>query len=149
MFSLNTVVGFACAIGVDMGFNSGHHHEGQASLAVHNHQDGKKHGHHEKDHHHKGLHGGSHHGGQTSSEERYVEKDNCCTDSVRDFQQLDKSRPDGFILVHPVFTTAFLAVFYQVPPFHQTDVVKDIRQFLRSYHPPIDDIRVAIQSFQI
>ena len=25
-FSLNTVVGFACSLGIDMGFNSGHHH---------------------------------------------------------------------------------------------------------------------------
>ena len=26
VFGLNTIIGFACAVGVDMGFNTSHHH---------------------------------------------------------------------------------------------------------------------------
>ena len=46
IFSMNMLVGFSCAVGVDMGFNTAHHHEGEAT-ELHVHADGKKH-HHEK-----------------------------------------------------------------------------------------------------
>ena len=47
VFSLNTVIGFACAMGVDMGFNTHHHDEEEATeTTVHVHADGKKHQHH-------------------------------------------------------------------------------------------------------
>ena len=43
VFSLNTVIGFACAVGINMGFNTTHHHEEEATEAVvHIHKDGKK-----------------------------------------------------------------------------------------------------------
>ncbi|MFX5709932.1 hypothetical protein ABTE34_20810, partial [Acinetobacter baumannii] len=44
-FATNTAVGFACAIGVDMGFNSPHHNETKEPAEVHVHDDGKKHVH--------------------------------------------------------------------------------------------------------
>jgi hypothetical protein len=44
IFSVNTVVGFACSVGIDMGFNSKHHHDEESTEAVvHIHADGKKH----------------------------------------------------------------------------------------------------------
>ena len=46
VFSLNTIIGFACAIGIDMGFNATHHHEEEGIQApLHIHADGKKHVH--------------------------------------------------------------------------------------------------------
>src|SRR5689334_8615019 len=60
VFSLNTVIGFACSIGIDMGFNSTHHssenhssnrgskHQGsshQEQASIHIHKDGKRHVH--------------------------------------------------------------------------------------------------------
>ena len=48
VFSLNTVIGFACAVGVDMGFNTPHHQDEVATKEVHVHSDGKKHEHHKK-----------------------------------------------------------------------------------------------------
>ena len=45
VFGLNTMVGFACAIGVDMGFNTTNHHDEEAT-EVHQHADGSKHDHH-------------------------------------------------------------------------------------------------------
>ena len=41
VFGLNTLVGFACAVGVDMSFNSSHHDE--EAIEVHVHADGTKH----------------------------------------------------------------------------------------------------------
>ena len=47
VFALNTAVGFACSIGMDMGFNATHHKDGEAS-SIHVHADGKKHFHQPK-----------------------------------------------------------------------------------------------------
>lgn len=38
VFILNTMVGFACAVGLDMGFNSKHHHHKEGTT-LHHHQD--------------------------------------------------------------------------------------------------------------
>jgi len=46
VFTLNTIVGAACAMGLDMGFNSKHHSEPKPKqAAVHVHANGKKHVH--------------------------------------------------------------------------------------------------------
>ena len=45
VFGLNTVVGFACALGLDMGFNNSHQQEKTTDAAIHIHADGKKHVH--------------------------------------------------------------------------------------------------------
>lgn len=38
VFTLNTMLGFACAVGLDMGFNSKHHHHKEGTT-LHHHQD--------------------------------------------------------------------------------------------------------------
>ena len=45
VFVTNTIVGFACSMGLDMGFNSKHHSERGAEEVVHVHANGKKHVH--------------------------------------------------------------------------------------------------------
>jgi hypothetical protein len=148
VFSLNTVVGFACSVGIDMGYNSKHHHNEEAAEAVvHIHADGKKHIHQEKkkshnhDKSHKVDQAGKHH--QSNGE-----KDNCCNDDVATLVMADKYIPEALNIIHPIFVTAFFDAFLNVslPSFH---IVKDIKQFVRSYHPPIPNIRIAIRSFQI
>ena len=54
VFGLNTLVGFACAIGIDMRFNTTHHHNEEAT-EVHVHGNGEKHEHDKKsaNHHHE------------------------------------------------------------------------------------------------
>lgn len=157
VFALNTVVGFACSVGVDMGFNSKHHHDDEATEAVvHIHKDGKRHIHHEKKegHHHdkkEGYnHDKSHHHDQVSNHHQSGnEEGNCCNDKVLTFHQVDKAVPASVTLIHPVFLTAFAATYYSFYLFPHTNVIRDIKPFVRSYHPPIPDIRIAIQSFQI
>ena len=147
-FSLNTIIGFACSIGVDMGFNSKDHHNEEATEAVvHIHADGKRHIHYEKkktDNHSK-----SHKHEQPKENQKSKKgKDNCCKDQALKFQQLDKSVPQPLNIIHPIFLIAFFDAFYN-EALPTSDVVKDIKQFVRSYHPPIPNIRIAIQSFQI
>jgi hypothetical protein len=111
---------------------------------VHIHKDGTRHIHHEK----KIKEAGHHHKDKNHSESTSEDK-NCCSGPTTAFQQLDKSIPFGVHITHPIFVTTCPPMFYKVELFSLTDITKDIKQFVRSYHPPISDIRIAIQSFQI
>lgn len=132
IFALNFIVGFACSLGVDMGFNTAHHEEPQAVI-THFHSDGSKHQHKQQKH----------------NQEEKSHKDNCCTNEAAKVAQADKISPSSFQLINPVFFTSFLSVFYQIDltDFSQNDIAN--KYFVRGYHPPIPDIRIAIQSFQI
>jgi hypothetical protein len=133
VFSLNTIIGFACAVGLNMGFNS-HHHEQSAIEATENH-------HHDKSHHHDEA--------DVSHQKTNNDKDNCCNDEVMKFQQVDKNIATSFSLISPVFFTSFLASFYHIDLLSSNDRISTIKYFVRRHHPPIPDIRIAIQSFQI
>ncbi len=145
---MNTVIGFACSVSVEMGFKSKHHREKATGAVVHIHNNDKKHIHHKKKGSHS--HDKSQSNGQVSSRhESENNKQNCCTDKVSEFHQLEKSVPTIVKVVHPLFITAFAAVYCNINLLPHTDIVRDIKPFVRSYHPPISDIRIAIQSFQI
>ena len=147
IFSVNSVVGFACSVGIDMGFNSKHHHDEESTEAVvHIHADGKKHIHQEKKNSHN--HSKPHHDQSNNQHESDKKKDNCCNDEVTKFSQVDKTVPQSFNIIHPPFLIAFFDANYNVD-LPSPGIVKDIKQFVRSYHPPISNIRIAIQSFQI
>lgn len=133
VFSLNTAIGFACSVGLDMGFNS-HHHEESAVEATENH-------HHDKSHHHDEA--------DVQHHQSNNDKDNCCNNEVMKFQQVDKNVATSFSLISPVFFTSFFASFYNIDILSSTNRISDVKYFVRSHHPPIPDIRIAIQSFQI
>jgi hypothetical protein len=142
VFSLNTVIGFACAIGIDMGFNSKHHHDEEATDSmVPVHADGKKHFHHEASKHHDGADG---------NHKSKDGKDNCCNDQVMKFNEVDKSASHSLnASINPIFFTAFVSSFYTINDLYTSYINTSIKYFVRSYHPPILDIRIEIQSFQI
>lgn len=143
VFSMNTVIGFACVIGIDMGFNSSHHHsEKAAKSSEHVHADGKKHVHHHETSNHHDQAGYDHHKAKDGA-------DNCCHDKVTQLAQLDKSVPQTLTGFNPVFLTTLVSAYYNIDVFSTSQVSPDIKYFVRSYHPPIPDIRLAIQSFQI
>ncbi len=149
VFALNTVVGFACSVGVDMGFNTKHHRQEEATEAVvHVHKDGKQHVHHEKKegHSHEKSHS---HDGANNHHKTGNDKDDCCNGKVINFEQLDKAVLNSLSILHPVFFTAFVASYYNINILPYTNVVTNKKQFVRGHHPPIQDIRIAIQSFQI
>ena len=148
VFSLNTVVGFACSVGIDMGFNSKHHHDEDVTEAVvHIHSDGKKHVHYEKKENHNHTKSNPH-DQESNHHKSNNKKDNCCNDDVLQFEQLDKAVPYSLTINHPIFLISFFDAYYNAD-LPSPGIVKDIKQFVRSYHPPISNIRIAIQSFQI
>ncbi|WP_216823413.1 hypothetical protein, partial [Niastella vici] len=77
VFSLNTLVGFACAVGLNMGFNAKHHHHDDdpvsTATATSHHHEGTT------PHHHDEL-----------AKSNATEDDNCCTENATQFSQLDK-----------------------------------------------------------
>ncbi|MFT3909747.1 MAG: hypothetical protein QM737_10010 [Ferruginibacter sp.] len=132
IFALNTVVGFACAVGFDMGYNTNHHSDEE--VEIHIHKDGSK-------HHHEKAHGHEH--------PKTSDKDDCCSNSVVKIAQVEKSVPHTIKLVNPVFFVAFTFTYLNIDmPFH-SQARPFNKYYIRGYHPPISDIRIAIQSFQI
>jgi hypothetical protein len=158
VFATNTAVGFACAIGVDMGFNSPHHNETEEPAEVHIHGDGKKHV-HEKEasevttHVHedgmKHQHDSEPAKQITIAGSNLLTKDDggCCTNEVQEFQNLDKNVTVNTGINIPVFV-AILSTYLDVD---FSTALKDfpVNYKARFYYPPPPDIRIAIQRFQI
>ena len=138
VFSMNTVIGFACAMGVDMGFNTTHHHNEEATeTTVHIHADGEKHHHPAKENKH-------HHDSKENSE-----KGGCCNDGVIKFQALDKNltQTTNTGINIPVFAATLAGLFgIDISSLTPAPQEKYIDQF---FHPPPPDIRILIRSFQI
>lgn len=141
VFSLNTIIGFACAVGLNMGFNSHHNEQEVTEISVHVHSDGEQHQHHNeiKDHHDETV----------NDHPPTNDKDNCCNDEVMKFQQVDKAIASSVTLLCPVFFTSFPASFFNIDILSSKKKLSGIKYFVRNHHPPIPDIRIAIQSFQI
>ena len=142
LFSLNMVIGGACAIGIDMWFNISHHeekemvahgspshHHNRTEIADH---ENASHHHDEADEHHKSK----------------DNKDNCCNDQVIKFAQVDKFVPH-FAGLNAIFFTTLISSFYNIDVLHTSKSSANIKYFVWDHHPPIPDIRIAIQSFQI
>jgi len=140
VFSLNTVVGFACSLGINMGYNKSHHqHEASHS--------------HKKPHSHKEGHHHEHSPVSTSniSVGSPASNDDCCANGVADFIKLDKSVTSATVLQAPVFLIAFASQF--ILPIDSgvslidTYIYGSLR---RSWNSTDDtDLRIVIQSFQI
>lgn len=172
VFSLNTLVGFACAMGVDMGFNQPHHSK-EVKDRVHIHKDGKKHIHKaaaEKDHPAKGSEATQHdkeakgeihlhkdhkkHEHNPATAKNHHAKasttsktDDCCKEKVVKLQSADKNFQYSKTSIH--------TPIYIVPSSYIASVAfKTVQPHLQEYtachfHPPPRDIRIDIQSFQI
>ncbi|MBB6240464.1 hypothetical protein HDC90_005141 [Pedobacter sp. AK013] len=133
VFLLNTVVGFACAIGME----TSHEHQ-HAEKGHHQHK------HSGYDHHRLATDFKTdHHSGKSNDK-------NCCKEEVTKLVKSDKllTVPSG-LNVQSLIIGAVLPVFYQYQFLRAFVHTPSNRCFVRSYHPPISDIRISIQSFQI
>ncbi len=119
VFALNTVVGFACAMGVDMGFNHNHHHE---ETVTSNHHDEKS----------DSDNDGCCNGAVT----KLAQLDKTVPQSL-------------YPAINPVLFTALASSYFNIDVFAEYKTTITIKYFLRSDHPPGSEIRIAIQSFQI
>ena len=124
VFLLNTMVVFACSLGMDMKFNSSHHQEKISSSSSHHHESKAKH--HEDD------------------------KDNCCKDEAVKFAKFDKLNPQAsHPKINPIFPPVILTNFSNHTILEKGSNIFTNKFFVLRHHPPIRDIRIAIQSFQI
>lgn len=132
VFSLNSVIGFGCALGMNMGFNA-HHHEENEFINSTNHTHAA-----DKDPQHA-----------NADTNKTGDDDNCCHDKVVQITQADKLLPNTDKLVNfPVFVfTPQHNIFNSSLYYSSTST--HTKYFVRSHHPPIPDIRIYIQSFQI
>jgi hypothetical protein len=118
------MVVFACSLGMDMKFNASYHKESSPSLSSHHHKSKVK---HQED-----------------------DKDNCCKDKAVKFVKVDKLNPQAsYAGVNPVFFPAFLSNFFYFNILESGSNIYINKFAVLGYHPPLRDIRIAIQSFQI
>ena len=149
VFSLNTIIGFACAVGLDMGFNSKHHHDESIS---HNtkphHHSGKSHHHH----HHNGSDSHttkSHHSHNEINKSGSPEKENCCNKDATQLSQADKLL--GTVVYSGIEMPVALIALHFLYLSHLSSFKPEIKkiQEIRPYILNSRGIRVSIQSFQI
>ena len=137
---MNTAIGFACAVGVDMGFNSKHHDDDDEEVteAIHIHTGGARHLHHDESDKH-------YHDTKEDSE-----NDGCCNPDVIKFQDLDKTlaKNINYTIQVPVLV-AVLNSFSGITTALNYSYIPSKKLILRFFHPPPPDIRILIQSFQI
>lgn len=138
IFGLNMVVGFACAVGIDMGYNSGRikaealKTDANASHSKHTDEKGQK-----------------HHTKKNKKDDCCDKEDNCCKNKVVKITRTDKTVPPSTQLLNPVFFTEFVSAYFDHNIVHFPQIFTSNRYFVRGHHPPISDIRIAIRSFQI
>ena len=130
-------IGFACAVGIDMGFNTKHHNEEETANPAHLHSDGNKHHHHHeaKKHNH--------------DEKRSNGKDDCCNDRVLKLLKTDKALPQFAKIISPTLFAVFIPVYYITNICFLSQVKSSNKYYVRGYHPPIPDILISIQKFQV
>lgn len=158
VFASNTAVGFACALGVEMGFNTSNHNAVEEATEIHVHDDGKKHVHENEPSEvttHVHEDGMKHQHNSVSVKQITIAGSNlltkedggCCTNDVQKFQNLDKNVSINTGINIPVFVE-ILSTYFDI------DFSTAVRSFplnykSRFYYPPPPDIRIAIQRFQI
>jgi hypothetical protein len=127
VFSFNMIIGFVCATGIDKWFIS--HHLEKTKITAHE--------------------GSRPNDGMAARPKSKGCKDDCCNEHVVRISQGDKSLPQSSESLNVIFVTALISSFYNIDVLRTSKVLADSRYFVRSHHPPIPDIRIAIQSFQI
>ena len=140
VFSLNTVVSFACSF--SSMFHGFHHHNSSSTAS---HQEDNHHTHHDTAHSHETSGDHHHKNDQTAGDS----KDDCCSASVVQIEKSDKSVSNHIQTPNPIFTTAFIATYTTLLNLlgHQKTLVPT---YVRWRVPAtIQDIRIVIQSFQI
>jgi len=144
VFTLNSIVSFACSVSVDFNLNEGHHehessHVHEPAPSHHSHEDTASHSH---EHSSAGKHN---HDEKESS-------DDCCSDEVVKFVELDKSVNHAS---QPSLSLpyAVISAFYTflIPGFiSETAALTPKPPFDRSWDlTHHSDLRIVIQSFQI
>lgn len=142
IFSMNSIMGFACSTGLNLGYNSHHHAKTQEPS-------------HTTVSEELYASGNTDHCG--SAEPAIVPGDDassnnsndCCRDGVLKFTLLDKNVSSSIKIDAPAQFAIDIAAMYFLAAWNAQHV-STAHYYVQSDHPPIStDIRIAIQSFQI
>ena len=141
VFSLNTVVSFACSFG---GVFHDFHHKNSATTE-HKHSHSSKHSHdsgHKHDHHKNSEN-------KHDSNAPDDSKDNCCSGSIIKMQMVDKLISRSIEAPDLIFITSYVAAYSELFSLQKEEKTA-FPKFVR-WRPPatIQDLRIVIQSFQI
>ena len=150
VFTVNTLVSFACSVGIKMGFNNSHHvDEKKKQSHSHSHKHGPdvskgKHSH--SVHSHATAH--KHSNDLATGDQKNPGQKDCCNEKSVELQKHDKSAnySSNPIIKVPVLVP-FLAAFYGLEIRAELSPVL-YKLFIPQYYPPPDK-RIIIQSFQI
>lgn len=152
-FSMNTVIGFACSMGVDMGFNA-HHHNSHGAGKHHEHSDADHHEEHDGENSHSHQHEAMEplhlDTGNNTAFFTSQHEENCCKDYVVGFNSVDKQlAKQNSTQLKIIYLSPFIATFSFTESNNEKGYVLHLRIPPREidYSPP--DIRVFIQSFLI
>ncbi len=146
VFALNTVIAFACSLGLDLGYNK-HHHDDKKKATFSNHEHLQQNNGHQvepdyskdsllnlyskKSSHHHNTNSASHPDKETP------DNDDCCTDNAIKFQAEDKKlqQSQNIVLKAPVFV-AFLSAFlgFKLSPVEVN--AASCKYFVPQYYPP-------------
>ncbi len=151
IFLLNTVVGFACALQIvyKSQENKAKEHAHDCSSHSHDSASPPDIAHNHGSHKHSDNHETTHKKPELNhSQSGSAEDSSCCQDEVSKFYSLDKIAPQsGKIIAKPPIlniTVSYYTPLAVLPIRKGFDKYIDNRQ-----RPPANDIRIAIQSFQI
>jgi hypothetical protein len=139
VFSLNTVVSFACSF--SSLFHGFHHHENSVTVehkheGNHRHSSDKKHNEAQSNH--------THDSGSTKNS-----KDDCCSKSVIEIEKIEKAVSRTIEAPHAIFVASLFAAYSEI--FSLSTVYKVFFTHIVRWRLPatIQDLRIVIQSFQI
>ncbi|HVK97196.1 MAG TPA: hypothetical protein VM368_05230 [Flavisolibacter sp.] len=142
VFSLNTVVSFACSF-TDL-VHSNHHHSSSPASSLKK----QSNNHHEHSSSHRHEHSGNeHHDYDNSSNE---EKDDCCSTSVVQLEKVEKAIARIIIAPNADLLNLFISTSFFLNTLQTVEVNTIFPEHVRWRLPAtIQDLRIVIQSFQI
>lgn len=133
VFSINNIAGFACSIGIDMGYNTNHH----AVVSQTHQKTTSNYSAHKAPHHH-------------SDAKEQSEHNDCCSDEVTQFTQLDKSLVTQLHFQVPVFILSNIPRYSFTGNLTSSGAANSRFQFVRRSCFLNDmNIQTAIRRFQI
>lgn len=137
---MSTLVSFACAMGVEMGYNENHHQEVVVKTSL-THQHGDSHEHSDAT---------KHQHSKTNDASSEKKADDCCKKEAKKFGQFDKIVSKVSFDIHqPIFFISFIQSVYSFDLSAETKLINVKSNLYRSHHPPIPDKLIAFQSFLI
>ena len=145
VFCMSTIVSFACAMGVEMGYNQKHHQE--VSLES---PSGHKHEHTENTKHEHADSAKHQHPKTDATHSKNKTDDDCCKKEAKKFGRFDKIVAKISLDTNqPVFFFSIVQSFYSFDLLESTQLTSFRSNLYRNHHPPISDKRIAIQFFLI